>query len=1144
MRARGLVLLALVGGLLLCPSCAFAGGWWRVASRAAPSDLPAGGEGTVILSATNVGDGTIDGSVSPVVVKDTLPEGVQATAIEGAPAFEELEEGHRMSCVLATLTCSSAPELLPAFQALDVTIHVKVKADAASGQPNSVSVSGGEQQTGGGEPAPVGISEPLTISPGATPFGLQEDGYRLTPELEGGGLDTQAGGHPFQLTTTLDLNETTETVREIGPVAAAPALPKQLQFNLPPGLVGDPLAVPRCPGAEFQAVSPRDTNGCAPDTAIGVAVVTLNEPAQFHNITRAVPLWNLEAAKGEPARFGFEVLKVPVVLDTTVRSSGDYGVTVTVDNAPQATQLLSSEVTIWGAPGDSAHDASRGWDCLNGGEWVEGKIPCHPEPETEPKAFLDLPGSCAGPLTSTVTGSSWPVQAFAGEPGVIFTLQGPQTQAVLPAMAGCEEVPFTPQITISGEHRAATPTPLEVDVHIPQATTISEQGIAESDLRSATVTLPEGVQLNPASANGLTACSEAQAGYEGPGSEDPLAQGTPTPDRFNAAPASCPEASKVASVTVNTPLLERPLTGWVYLATQNQNPFGSLIALYIVIEDPYSGIRVKLAGEVHLDPATGRISSTFQTSPQVPFEDFHLNFFGGPRASVATPISCGAPQTEALFTPWASPTPTVSTSPLQVTEGTAGIPCAEQGGLSPTLIAGSEDPHAGAFSPFTLALTHRDQDQPLTGLSLTLPEGAAAVLASTTPCPEPQASLGQCGPESEIASATASAGDGPDPYTETGHAYITGPYQGAPFGLSIATPAVAGPFNLGLIIVRSTIQINPTTAQVTIGTPIPTYVKGIGQPPTGIPLALKEIRVNVNRPGFEFNPTSCKTQHIQGIATGQNGQSTPLAAPYQTTGCQTLPFHPKLTATAQGHATKQNGTSLTIKVQSQGLGVSNIAKVDLALPGQLPSRQSTLSKACTTKTFEANPALCPPESIIGTATIHTPILKNPLTGPAYLVSHGNAAFPDVEFLLQGENITILLDGQTDIKKGVTYSRFETTPDAPFTTFETHLPAGPHSILTAYANPKNPYNLCPTKLTIPTQITAQNNTLQTQNTPITLTGCPKHKPTPQQQLKTNLKHCHTTYPHNPKKRHTCEHQAHTKYKTTTTRAHNHSKGRRR
>ena len=831
------IALCVLGSLVVlaaCASPALAGAWWRLSSRVAPSALPPGGKATIVVAATDVGDGGIDATTEPVTIKDMLPPGLEAIKISGKPALRE-SVAHDMTCELATVTCSSQPEAFPAFERLEVRIEVNVKPGASTGEENMVEARGAEQEGSPGVEVPsASLSQPLTVSEEPTPFGVEQDGYSLTPEEEGGGLDRQAGSHPFQLTTALNLNQSAELITgeqgatETGLIGTAPALPKQLSFNLPPGLIGDPRAVPACPNSDFTTIGLDDTNSCKPETAVGVAVVTINllDPS-FHNITRAVPLWNLVPAHGEPARFGFEVLHVPVVLDTALRSSGDYGVSVSVNQAPQAAQLLSSEVTIWGAPAQASHDQSRGWGCLVEGAAIEHVVPCEPTSQHSNGAFLTMPTSCSTqPLRTTVEGESWPVRALASEPGQAFPLQG-STEDELPGFEGCSALSFEPSIALEGtEHAASTPTGLNVSVNVPQQGTVQAGQLAQPDVKSTTVTLPEGLELNPAAAGGLEACSEQQIGYEGPPGVDPLSPEAAQPLRFSSAPAQCPNASKLGAVHIRTPLLEQELTGAVYLATPaplgeaGQNPFDSLLALYIVAEDPTAGILVKLAGETRLDAQTGRVTSTFQDTPQVPFEALSLELFGGPRASLATPPTCGSTPIEASFLPWSAereregePFRTPATRPeeqLEITAGAEGGPCASPPPFAPSLQGGASSSQAGAFTSFALAITRPGADQQLTGATVRLPPGDAAMLASVTPCPEPQASQGTCGAESEIGEARASSGLGPDPYTVSGgRVYITGPYEGAPFGLSIVTPAIAGPFNLGNVVVRSAIERQP-----------------------------------------------------------------------------------------------------------------------------------------------------------------------------------------------------------------------------------------------------------------------------------------------------------------------------------------------
>jgi hypothetical protein len=1157
------IALCVLGSSLLlavCASPALAGGaWWRLSSRAAPSSLPPGGKATIVVSATNVGDGGIDAMTAPVTIRDVLPAGLEPIKISGKPALREAV-AHQMTCDLATVSCSSQPEVFPAFERLEMGIEVNVRPGASTGEQNTVEVHGGQQEGSGAEVSSASLSTSLSVSGQPTLFGVEEDGYTLAPEEEGGGLDRQAGSHPFQLTTALNLNQSSELISaeqgatETGLIGTAPALPKRLSFNLPPGLIGDPRAVPACPGSQFTTIGRDDINSCAPDTAIGVAVVSVNllDPA-FHNITRSVPLWNLVPAQGEPARFGFEVLHVPVVLDTSLRSSGDYGVSVNVTQAPESAQLLSSEVTIWGAPAQAAHDQSRGWGCLVEGAAVEHVVPCELTREHSNGAFLTMPTSCSKePLRTTVEGESWPVKLLASEPGEAFPLGG-DTQDELPGFEGCDRLSFTPSITMeSTEHAASTPTGMTVNVSVPQQGTVEAGELAQPALKSTTVTLPEGVQLNPAAAGGLEACSEQQIGYEGPSGTDPLSPEAPQPLRFSTAPADCPNASKVGTVHIRTPLLEEELTGAVYLATPaplaeaGQNPFNSLLALYIVAEDPRAGILVKLAGKTQLDPQTGRVTSSFTDTPQVPFEELRLELFGGPRASLATSSTCGNPPIQASFLPWSAEPghedewikATLGTRPeeqLQISTGGEGGSCPSSPPFAPSLQGGATNTNAGAFTEFALAITRPGADQQLTGATVHLPLGNAAILASVTPCPEPQASNGTCGPESQIGEARASSGLGPDPYTVSGgRVYVTGPYEGAPFGLSIVTPAVAGPFNLGNVVVRAKIEVNPHTAQVTITSGLPTYVQGVGRPPSGVPLQIREIEVNVNRPNFEFNPTNCGPHAIEATLNGAQGASQNVSWPFQVTNCQNLPFTPKVEASAQGQTSKLGGASLKLKFTS-GNNQAHVAKTVLTIPAIMPARLSTIQKACVASVLETNPAACPEGSDIGTAVVHTQVLKNPLAGPIYLVSHGNAAWPDAELVLQGENqIKVILDGQTAIKKGITTSSFLAVPDVPFETVEANLPEGPHSALTTNLPANHHYSLCGQNLTIPTTLTAQNGNLAEQTAKVKIEDCAPvkpvkvKKPTRAQKLANALKACRKRYKHASTKRTTCEQQARKRY----------------
>jgi hypothetical protein len=604
----------------------------------------------------------------------------------------------------------------------------------------------------------------------------------------------------------------------------------------------------------------------------------------------------------------------------------------------------------------------------------------------------------------------------------------------------------------------------------------------------------------------------------------------------------------VGTAKIKTPLLDHEIEGAVYLGNQDTEPFEPPLVLYLVINDEADGIRVKLAGSTTPDPVTGQLTSTFKNTPQLPFEDLKLHFFGEGRASVSTPGRCGTYTTTSQFTPWSGGPQKSPSANFGITSGPGGLPCAPALPFAPTIQAGPLNPpaggttQAGAFSPFEVTITRPDGEQALTGLAVTLPPGVAGVLANVPQCPEPLAANGTCPDSSLVGSATTVSGLGGQPFTlRGGRVFLTTGFGGGPFGLSIVFEnIVAGPFHIGTplaperVVVRGGIFVDPFTAQVTVRTSVPTFVETIPGGRKGIPVQLKQTSVDTfgtlpNGKGFEFNPTHCTSPLVtQAAFSGEEGGTASASAPMTLTGCNKLSFNPGFSAEVEAQGSKPNGVGFKVVTTSTGLGVENIAKVFVALPIQLPSRLTTIQKACRDVVFEANPVSgCPEGSNIGRATIQTPVLKNPLTGPAYLVSHGNAAFPDVEFVLQGEGLKLILDGKTDIKKGITYSRFESTPDAPFTRFETYLPAGPHSALTTNVPESKNFNLCGEKLLMPTEIYGQNGVLIKQKTNIKINGCkPKHL-TRAQLLAKAIKECRKHHKKG-KKRAACERAARKKY----------------
>jgi hypothetical protein len=1193
-RLRLLLAMTVAAGLFAVTAAhaAAAEPWWNLDVAAAPTNLPPQGEGQITVIATNLGGATADGSVSQVSVSEKLPPQLKVLSLEGVRRFsapgrartgyfglhklkpeeEKLEAIHREEAE-AEMTCPSPAEieakgnaftctygtLLPVFESLIIKIRVKVESPPGTeaSLPNEATVEGG------GAPSAATVAKPLTVNPAPTPFAV--DRFEMTPELEGGEAASQSGSHPYQLTNILDFKLTREEFKKEEVLSAIPALPKDLSFRLPPGLLGNPTAVPRCSEADFSAAQ-NTKNLCPASSAIGVAVVHVTEPQTLSEAILAAPVFNLEPAFGEPARFGFFVAHVLVYIDTAVNGEEEYAATATVRNASQTAEVLGSIVSLWGNPANKVHDGARGFECVEGEKQAEERFDAEGKEEfthcptleeegvtrsTTP--FLIAPTACRGPLHTTLEGVSWP------RPGAPSGIPIPPTNAPLPAMNGCESLEFDPSMSVFPDTPVgSTPTGLNVGVHVPQTGTVSEEGRATSAVKATTVTLPQGLLLNPGAADGLASCFA----FQNPGNEIGLNESFPEGaqlenNHFTERPPTCVNTAKVGTVTIKTPLLDHPICpeptpekpkpeceASVYLAHQNTEPFAPPLVLYIVVNDRDDGVKVKLAGTTTPDPATGQLTSTFENTPQVPFEDLKIHFFDEGRSSVSTPGRCGTYTTTSLFTPWSGGAQASPSTSFDITSGPGGKSCTPPLPLTPSLQAGPLNPggttQAGSFSPFSVTVTRPDGDEAISGLDVTLPKGVAGVLANVNPCPEPQAELGTCGPDSLIGHATTVSGLGPQPFTlRGGNVYLTVGYGGGPFGLSVVfSNIVAGPFQIGTVVVRGGIFVDQFTAQVTVKTNVPTFVETVPHVRKGVPVQLKQTNVETfgtlpNGKGFQFNPTNCSPLTATAGFLGDEGGTGSSSSVMEFTGCNKLAFNPGFAAEVTGQGSKPNGVTFKVITTSQGLGAEGIAKVFVALPIQLPSRLSTIQKACRDFQFEANPVSgCPQDSNIGQAKIRTPVLKNPLSGPAYLVSHGNASFPDVEFVLQGEGtergIKLILDGKTDIKKGITYSRFESTPDAPFTRFETVLPAGPHSALTSNVPESKHFNLCGQKLVMPTEIYGQNGVLIKQKTNIKITGCKAVKKCSSRSCKlaAALKKCHKIKAR--KKRKACERAARKKY----------------
>jgi hypothetical protein len=900
----------------------------------------------------------------------------------------------------------------------------------------------------------LAVSFVVLAAPAMAEFGIASFSGSITNQ--DGSPDTQAGSHPFALTASFSLNS--HSTHRYYPGEASDGEVKDIEVNLPPGIVGDTVGVTQCPQQDIMDHNEPLLSDCPVGSQVGQLTIHLESGLGYDTF----PVYNMVPGLGEPVQFAADVSGIaPVYIDTHVRTGGDYGVTATLRNVTSAIGFVSNSLTIWGVPGDPVHDAMRGAICINAGP---GETPeCFFGGNSaggSPKPYITLGSSCVGPQATTLSMDSWQ------NPGSFLTASAFMLESTGTPLGneGCDRLDFTPTLSVTPESSAVdTPTGVHVDLHLPPAGLEEPEGLAEADLKNAVVTLPAGMVVNPSAAGGLAACSPAQIALSSP------------------EPAACPDASKVGTVEIDTPILGHQLGGSVYVAEQGNNPFNSLLALYITINDPETGIVVKVAGNVVLDPVTGQLTATFDNNPQLPFSDLKLDFFGGPRAALVNPDVCGAYTAYSQLTPWSSETPVEPSSVFTVSQGCHGAL------FNPGFSAGTTNNQAGAFSPVVLSLSRQDGEEGLAGLQATLAPGLLAKLAGVPLCSSSDAAAGTCSAASQIGTVTASAGAGSDPVSVSGgRIYLTGPYNGGPFGEVVVIPAAVGPYNLGNVVVRGSIKVDPHTTQATVvSDPLPQILQGI-------PVDLRQVYVSLNRPEFTFNPTNCEALSIPATLTSAQGASASVSSRFQAANCAALAFKPSFTVSTQASTSKQNGASLDVKVGYPQGSEANIHSVAVALPKQLPSRLTTIQQACPEATFNANPASCPAGSNIGTATAGTPVLANPVTGPAYLVSHGGAAFPNLVLILQGEGVTLDLVGSIDIKKGITSSAFDAIPDAPISAFDLTLPEGPHSALATDLPAKVKGDLCGTSMVMPTTITGQNGAVIQQQTKIAVSGCPKVK----------------------------------------------------
>jgi hypothetical protein len=1050
-RASTFLAALITCSLLLACAAAAAGAQplWQVTAQTNTTIAP-GGSGNYRVQVLNLGTSDADGASEPMVLTTELPGGLKATAVTKISGQKNGWSCPGTFFPASTVTCVNTTDVYPP-KTYTTIFRVDVTASSAI-PPDSVKVARFELSGGGA----TGQSTVVPVTVRAEPFGFGLGALDGSTSADPSGTpSTKAGIHPYDSSVSFELNTVADPAPYSGDIWPVEPL-KDAFAELPPGLIGNPTVATQC--TTDQLSGSIELTLCAPSSQIGVATVKLNGHGISFEPSGPRPVFNMVPPTGVPARFGFNVLGTAVLLDAKLRSDGDYGFTVADHNVPEGLPVAGTTVTLWGTPAAQVHEPERA--CPGQEIPVSGGPSCPSGLDEKP--FLRNPTTCrtAESMRTTMTVDSWfhPGRLTAtGEPDLSDPVWSslsylphqapaypypPKDWGAPVGIGECSSVPVKGSLAaVPTAQDAETPTGLGVNLEVPNPGMENKNGIASSDIKEVKVTLPEGVTINPSQAEGLAVCKPSQYASE-------EASFHPDPSH------GCPSDSKIGNVLVHTQLLDEPMGGEVFVAqsddprtTQHgaENPFDSLLALYVVMKDPERGVLVKLAGEVQPDPATGRIVTTFRDLPQLPFENFEFRFREGARAPLVMPSTCGTYTTEAEITPWSDPDhPFVSRSPWQVLHGIGGGPCPPQGipPFHPGFQAGAINPDAGSYSPFYMRLIRADGEQDMTKFSSVLPPGVSAKIAGVSQCPEAAIAAAKaktgleerenpsCPANSQIGRIVAGAGVGPVLTYVPGKMYLAGPYNGAPLSALVVTPAVAGPFDVGTVITREALSLNPRTAEVQVdgerSDPIPHILKGI-------PLKVRDLRVYVDRPDFTINPTSCDPSQVAATLFGSfrnvldpaDDVPVGLSSRFQAANCASLGFKPRLSLKLKGGTGRGGHPSLRAVVKPRA-GDANMGDAIVTLAHSAFLDQAHIRTICTRVQYAAR--ACPAGAVYGHVRAWTPLLDEPLAGPVYLRS-SNHKLPDMVFALHGI-VDIEAVGRIDSTHGAIRASFEGIPDAP------------------------------------------------------------------------------------------------------------------
>jgi hypothetical protein len=993
-RSITLAILSLAALGLLGAAQAGAAPIWKLDLHHNPTHFPPGGEGQYWFDIANVGTTNSSG---PVVLEVNLPAGITRSRVVSYSGGSEVPWKCPGKAGTTSFKCETSESIPRHTTSVGFAVFVKV-APLVEGTPAASATV-----EGGGAAEAASAEEPTEIDSQSAGFGIVPSSF--VPDFFQGDQHTterEAGAHPDVLTVPFDFNS------EIFDPANRPTLPREsetirdLHVDTPPGFVGNPTAVSECRQAEFT------TNKCPRSSQVGrddLTVFSLSGgPEEMLRLSE--PVYNLSHPRGVISDLAFVVAGNPVHIKATLDPANRYAITTEVPNINESVPPYSQKLTLWGVPADHSHDSERCGGLFSNAEECST--------DATPKSFLSIPSQCESPNTFRLHHyDSWQHKDVFG-PEIDYTMPGLVTD--------CDKPRFEPDVEIEPTGKQAN-TPTGLDVHVKIAQNENPNALATPPVKRFTVRLPEGMSFSPSFADGLSSCTLAQM------------------QLGNNRPVECPDASRIGEVSLHTPLLPKAAEGSMYLAAQNDNPFGSTFALLLVLHDTEErGALIKIPGKIEVDESTGQITTVFNDTPQFPFDDLTLKFRSGPRAPLVSPPSCGEQTIGVEVASYAQPQkPVDASNHYDVTEGPNGTPCppdVPHRPFHPSFSGGTLNPVAGSYSTFLFRLSREDQEQELSQVTTTLPEGLVAKIAGVAECPDESiasisTALGtgrhelehpSCPADSQIGTVSAGLGAGPGPNYFPGKVYLAGPYKGAPLSVAVVAPGIAGPYDLGNVVVRAALYVDPETTKVrAVSDPFPTILHGVI-------LRVRDIRLRLDRPQTTINPTSCARKSLDGVISGTGGALFNASSPFQVSGCSDLSYKPNLALRLFG-GTHRGSHPKFRAVATFPPGGANTAFASVALPHSEFLDQGHIGTVCTRVQFAAE--ACPQASVYGTVSAKTPLLDEELKGNIYLRSSSHQ-LPDIVAAFRGGRIDANLVGRVDSIHGGIRNTFEFVPDVPVT----------------------------------------------------------------------------------------------------------------